>query len=386
LNVLAAFSLATAEMLWEWGSVGVLSAVRVTSMPALDSWAVAGTALGLAASSGVNLYLTVLIAGICVRMSWITGYPPDLAVVAHDWVLSAAAALYFVEFCADKIPWVDSVWDTVHSIIRPLGGAYLAIHTLGVGDPVTATIAGLAAGTVTLSTHGTKASTRLVANHSPEPFSNILLSLAEDVFVAGFSWVTLHHPLIALAAVALFMAAFAFVMPKVFRMLVAQGLFVIGRVRSLLVGRTHPERLNDLERSLTLLHPRLEERTLALVPVGEVLRFVVPCVSGRLHSVGRSVRGVVFGTSAGNVWFVGLRNFRTIHKQISFRGHPVEVRRRLILDEVVIRARGPEGLMVLRFDKTRAHLAEQLHEVLLAHGGVPVAGKSASRLVASVRT
>ena len=338
------------------------------AMPTLDSWTVIGTVLGLAASAGLNLYLTVLVAGLSVRLNWITDYPPELVVLSHDWVLAAAGAFYLVEFCADKIPWVDSLWDTAHTIIRPLGGAYLAIHTVGGGDPVLGALAGLAAGTVTLSTHGTKASARLLANHSPEPFSNILLSLAEDAVVLGFSWMTLHHPIISLVMVLVFMTAFAFIMPKVFRMLVAQALFVGARVRSWFVGRAHPERLHDLEKALTGLHPRLEERALALVPPGEVLRFVVPCISGRLPNVGRSVRGIVIGTNAANVWFIGFRNFRTIDKPLAFRGHRVDLRKRLILDEVLIRTNSPEGLLVLRFDKRRAHLAQQLHEALLQNG------------------
>lgn len=336
-------------------------------MEGIGSWTLAGTVLGLAASAGVNLYLTVLAVGVSIRFGWLFGYPPELAALSHDWVLGAAGALFAVEFCADKIPWVDSIWDTVHTLIRPLGGAALAVCSLGSVDPVFQVMAGLAAGSVTLSTHGTKASARVIANHSPEPFSNVLLSLAEDALVLGFSWLTVRHPILTLFLVTTFMVVFAFVAPKVLRLLLAQASFVFGRVRSWF-GVDRAELLRHHELALASIRPRLSKKVVMLLDPGERLTFAVPCFSGRMRKVGRLVRGVVIGTDSGKLWFVGARTLRTVSKVLPYHGQRVELRRRLLVDELVIHTSGPDGAVVLRFDKTRAPLAAQLVQ-RLAHLG-----------------
>ena len=342
-------------------------------MAGIDTWTLAGTVLGLAASAGVNLYLTVLLAGLSIRLGWVVGYPPELAALGHDWVLGAAGALYAVEFCADKIPWVDSIWDTAHTVIRPLGGAALAVCSLGAVDPVFQVLAGLAAGGVTLSTHGTKASTRLIANHSPEPFSNIALSLVEDVAVLGLSWLTMHHPILTLCLVVAFLVVFAFVAPKVFRTLFAQASFMVGRVRSWF-GANPAELWSQHEPALASIRPRLSKHVVGLLGPGERLAFAVPCFSGRMRKVGRLVRGVVIGTDAGRLWFVGGRTLRVVTKELPIYGHRVELRRRLLLDELVIHTTSADGIMVLRFDKTRSQLVMQLTHRLAQLGAAHVAG------------
>lgn len=146
-----------------------------------------GVALGLATLAGVNLYLTVLVAGLAVRFHWIdlAGSYEQLAVLGNPWVIGVAAALFVIEFFADKIPMVDSAWDSMHTLIRPAGGAALALTALGELDPVMLTIAALLAGTASLSTHGAKAGTRAVVNLSPEPVSNTVASVTEDGLVLG---------------------------------------------------------------------------------------------------------------------------------------------------------------------------------------------------------
>jgi len=146
-----------------------------------------GVALGLATLAGVNLYLTVLVAGLAVRFHWIelSGSYEQLAVLGNPWVIGLAAVLFTIEFFADKIPMVDSAWDSLHTLIRPAGGILLALTALGGMDPVVLTIAALLAGTASLSTHGAKAGTRAVVNLSPEPVSNTIASVTEDGFVLG---------------------------------------------------------------------------------------------------------------------------------------------------------------------------------------------------------
>lgn len=188
-------------------------------MAALDSWPLVGTVLGLAASAGVNLYLTTLIVGAAIRLGWVSNLPPDLALLGENWALAISGVFFLLEFCADKVPWVDSLWDAVHTAIRPVGGALLALGAVGTLPPAVQLMAALLAGGVALSTHTTKASTRVLVNHSPEPVSNVALSLGEDAAVFTFSWLTLLFPLVAFALVVLFLVLFAWFAPKAFRLL-----------------------------------------------------------------------------------------------------------------------------------------------------------------------
>jgi hypothetical protein len=165
-----------------------------------------GRTLGFALTSGVNLYATVAILGLAARYDWVA-LPPQFEVFANDWVIGGALALYAVEFVADKIPWVDTIWDTIHTFVRPVGGALVAVATLGETSPAVEVIVGLIGGTVAAGSHLTKASTRAAANTSPEPFSNWGLSLLEDGFVIGLGLLALAFPLAALAITLLILLA-----------------------------------------------------------------------------------------------------------------------------------------------------------------------------------
>jgi hypothetical protein len=160
-----------------------------------------GRTLGFSLAAGVNLYATVALLGLAARLGWVD-LPPQYQAFNNDWIIGAALLLYVVEFFADKIPWVDSLWDGMHTLIRPIGGALIAVSTLGEVSPTLEAVAALAGGTLAAGSHFTKASTRVAANASPEPFSNWALSLAEDVFVIGLGLVALQYPLIALGVVA----------------------------------------------------------------------------------------------------------------------------------------------------------------------------------------
>lgn len=152
-------------------------------------------------ASGVNLYATVAVAGLCSRYG-LVDLPEQFRGFDHPAVIGAALAMYLVEFVADKIPWLDTAWDAVHTVVRPVGGAFVAIAALGDATPAAQGIAALLGGSVALTTHLTKAGTRAVANTSPEPFTNWGLSLAEDVFVIGLTWFAVEHPYIAAAVAA----------------------------------------------------------------------------------------------------------------------------------------------------------------------------------------
>jgi Domain of unknown function (DUF4126) len=155
-----------------------------------------GRTLGFSFAAGINLYATVAILGLASRYGWVS-LPEQYRIFDNDVVIGAAIVLYVVEFFADKIPWIDSLWDGLHTIIRPVGGALIAVGTLGEASPAVEGLVALMGGTLAAGTHFTKAGTRAVANTSPEPFSNWILSIAEDIFVISLGFVTLKYPLFA---------------------------------------------------------------------------------------------------------------------------------------------------------------------------------------------
>jgi hypothetical protein len=155
-----------------------------------------GRTLGFSFAAGINLYATVAILGLASRYGWVA-LPEQYRVFDNDFIIAAAVVLYVVEFAADKIPWVDSLWDGLHTLIRPVGGAVIAISTFGEASPAVETLVGLLGGTLAAGTHFTKAGTRAVANTSPEPFSNWILSISEDVFVLSLGFIALKYPVVA---------------------------------------------------------------------------------------------------------------------------------------------------------------------------------------------
>jgi Domain of unknown function (DUF4126) len=162
----------------------------------VDAIAALGRTIPFAFASGINLYATVAVLGLCSRYDFIA-LPEQFRAFEHPLIIAAALLLYGIEFVADKVPWVDSLWDAVHTVIRPIGGAFVAVTTLGEASGAAETVAAIVGGSVAMTTHLTKAGTRAAANASPEPFSNWLLSLAEDLFVVGLSFVAMQHPYVA---------------------------------------------------------------------------------------------------------------------------------------------------------------------------------------------
>jgi Domain of unknown function (DUF4126) len=163
----------------------------------MDTLVFLGRTLGFSVAAGVNLYATLALIGLASRFGWVT-LPPECAIFNNNWVIGLALVLYAVEFVADKVPWVDTLWDTIHTFIRPLGGAAVAVAALGDASPGMTALVALLGGTVAAGAHATKAGTRVVVNTSPEPFSNWILSLAEDGFVVALGLLALKYPLAAL--------------------------------------------------------------------------------------------------------------------------------------------------------------------------------------------
>ena len=166
----------------------------------MDVLTTLGRTLGFSFAAGINLYATVAILGLAARYGWVA-LPPQFQIFNHDIVIGAAIVMYVIEFAADKIPWIDSMWDAAHSVIRPLGGAVIAVSTLGDASPAVEGLVALLGGTLAAGSHFTKAGTRAAANTSPEPFSNWILSLSEDVFVIGLGVLALKYPAAAAVVV-----------------------------------------------------------------------------------------------------------------------------------------------------------------------------------------
>jgi len=176
------------------------------------------TVLGFA--SGIRLYAVLLIAGLVGYAGWVE-LPGGLALLQHPWVLAASGAMFAVEFVADKIPGVDTVWDAIQTFVRIPAGAALAAGVFGGMDSAAwTTAAAIFGGSLAATSHFTKAGTRAAANTSPEPFSNIGLSVAEDLGVAGLMWLVLSYPFVALGIVIVLLLLAAWLLPKLVRFIV----------------------------------------------------------------------------------------------------------------------------------------------------------------------
>lgn len=186
----------------------------------MDVLVTLGRTLGFSLAAGVNLYATVALVGLAARYEWVA-LPEQFAVFNNPWVIGTAAVLYVAEFFADKIPWFDTLWDSVHTFIRPVGGALIAVAALGEASPTVESLVALLGGTVAAGSHVAKAGTRVVANSSPEPFSNWILSFLGDGFVLALALITLKYPLLALGVSLAIIVAMILVTRWIWRRLTA---------------------------------------------------------------------------------------------------------------------------------------------------------------------
>ena len=181
--------------------------------------------LGVAASvsllSGWRLYLCVFATGIAMRIGWIAlpEHLHQLDVLANPWVIGVAGIAALAEFLADKVMWIDSAWDAMHTLVRPIGGALLALAIVDPNEPAWQVIAVILGGGASLLTHSAKAGTRAVVNASPEPVSNVLVSTTEDVATGGLLLLALANPIVAIGVAALLLAGAIAALVMVRRML-----------------------------------------------------------------------------------------------------------------------------------------------------------------------
>ncbi len=167
-------------------------------------------------ASGIRLYLVLFAVGLAGYMQWVD-MPSGLQLLAHPWVLGASGSMMAIEFLADKVPAIDSLWDTAHTLIRIPAGAALAAAVLGGDSALWVTIAAILGGSLAATSHFTKAGSRALINTSPEPVSNIAASGAEDVLAGGLLLLVLAYPWVAAAIVLLLVLVAAWLLPKLYR-------------------------------------------------------------------------------------------------------------------------------------------------------------------------
>jgi hypothetical protein len=188
-------------------------------MDSFDTAQLIAIASVLGFASGIRLYLVLFVVGLAGHLQWVP-LPSGLQVLAHPWVMGASGVMMAAEFLADKVPALDSLWDTVHTVIRIPAGATLAAALFGGDSALWATIAAILGGSLAATSHFTKAGSRALVNTSPEPFSNIAVSSAEDVLAGGLLFLVLAYPWAAAAVVLVLVLLSLWLLPKLFRFIV----------------------------------------------------------------------------------------------------------------------------------------------------------------------
>ncbi|HWY39766.1 MAG TPA: DUF4126 domain-containing protein [Chthoniobacterales bacterium] len=324
-------------------------------------------ALGLAALAGINLYLTVFATGLAIHFHWITLAPAyqSLEILGNPWIIAVAGILYFLEFFADKIPWVDSIWDAVHTVIRPIGGAFLAIQVLGHPDPAFAVIVGLLAGGTSLASHTAKAATRLAANTSPEPFSNIALSFGEDVAVVGGLALIYHNPIVALSIFAVAMAAFLYFAPKIIRGMKAKIWLVWKKLNG-------PADFGAPAKLPITLPANLTEIFSKQDILGGTTAWAVPCISGRTGKIPANLFGalVAMNEEPHKLLFIARKGRRPFTRAIDLEGATVAREPKFLSENLIIAPdSGKGGRYLFLFPRSSADEVEQIVEELRDRSG-----------------
>jgi hypothetical protein len=321
-----------------------------------------GVALGLACLAGINLYLTVFATGLAIHFHWITLSPAyqSLEVLGDPVIITVAGVFYFLEFLADKIPWIDSAWDAVHTVIRPIGGALLAIQVLGHPSPALTVIVALLAGGTSLVTHTAKAATRLASNTSPEPFSNIALSFSEDFAVLGGLALLHFNPALALSIFAVAIVAFLYFAPKILRAMKAKIWLALNKLNG-------PANLNMPVKLPLMLPARLAPIFSRQNVLGETIAWAAPCLSGRGRRIPPNLFGALVATNEepNKILFVARKNGRPFAQTIELGGSMVAHEPKFLSENLIIfpaAGKGPKYLFV--FPRPRAAVVEQIVEYL----------------------
>ncbi|MBP6603325.1 MAG: DUF4126 domain-containing protein [Verrucomicrobiales bacterium] len=333
-------------------------------MHTLETLAVA---LGFATLAGLNLYLVVLVTGLAINQGWIdlTSTYPDLMVLGDPLVVTAAGIFFCLEFFSDKIPWVDSLWDSVHTLIRPVGGGLLALHTLGTTDPGFEIVIALLAGGTTLVAHSFKAGTRLAINASPEPVSNILASVTEDVAVLGGLAIMSVNPILAAALCLVFLGTSLYLTPKLFRRSKA-FFWLVGSKIIALVSRPDAEKLlyagltssENQKLGAILGGSKADPEWSAKILVGQCKKFpgFTAMTFGRL---------IAEASSPGSLHFVGRKWMRYYHSELTLEGLEITQEPRFFSEDIVLYDLAGTRKLVLRLPSGHHAMANRIVESLI---------------------
>ena len=333
-------------------------------------------ALGLASLAGINLYLTVFLTGLAIHEQWIvlgTQYQ-GLEVLGHPAVIVVAGLLYFIQFFADKVPWVDSLWDTIHTVIRPIGGAMLALRALGHMDPIVEVIACLLAGGAALTTHSVKAGTRIIANTSPEPFSNVALSVTEDVTVVGGLVLLYNYPVAALCVLLVFFAGAFYFIPKVLRVLTTRLWLVWRKLNAPAAGKTS----GDLSAMLPPDHDAIFTR---MNLTGEKVEWAARCISMAARRIPANHTGYLVATreEPHKLYFVAKGGWKwgKVAEMLDLEGCEVSQESKFLTENLVILQPDKKHKYTFMFDRTKIALAKNIAASLqrrLAPAAKPMPG------------
>lgn len=334
----------------------------------MDVLQMMGVALGLASLAGINLYLTVFVTGLAVRMHWVA-LPPqlhELGILGDPIIIGVAGFLYLIEFVADKIPWVDTAWDSVHTFIRPVGAAALAVAALGNAHPVFEIVAALLAGGMALATHVAKAGTRLVANGSPEPISNIGLSLVEDGVVLGGLAVIAWNPVVALLAAVLATGVIVTLLPKLWRGIRA-NLWLAWRKLN-----APPEA--DMESEPGCRIPAACETLLRRAHANQApIRWAIPCLSGSGPRLLPNVKGhlVCLEDEPDHLFFAARRWGSGTLLDMDIAGAAIDHRAGFLCDQLEIVHRDGDPRHSFVFDRGLTKAAARVAELLKEQKLIP---------------
>lgn len=322
-----------------------------------------GVALGLATLAGVNLYLTVLITGLAVRFDLLhlAEQYQQFEVLAHPVVLIVAGVLFCLEFFADKVPWLDSLWDSVHTFIRPMGGVLLGLTALGEMPTYVKVAAALIAGGAALTTHAAKAGTRLLANHSPEPVTNVALSVTEDVAVAGGTALTLLQPVIALVVFSTILIVIWMLFPRIWRGIRTTSWLMWNKLKMPGARQTFADPVE--------LKPVVSEelgyllRTQAAVENDADVLATVRCLSGKsrgLRGLSPNLDGVlVLTTQKDKIFFAASKGLGVRVFRLPLAGATVLTESKFLSENLLLEMSGARA--VFRFPRGQGGIVETLY-------------------------
>jgi hypothetical protein len=321
----------------------------------MDALIKLSSVVGLSLTSGINLYATVAIVGLVTKFDMIKGLPPEFEAFDNGLLIVVATGLYLCEFAADKIPGFDSLWDSVHTLIRPFGAALVSLTVVGDAAPSVEVLAALLGTSLALATHTAKAGTRLVINTSPEPFSNVAVSVAEDVGVAAMALLVMAHPYIALAVSVVVLVLLVRFGPGLWR-----GALLLLKAIPIKLAAAF-SRGEDAPLKEYLPDP-LEETVDEEMSKEEEIQAVQKCFARKVRGCGRNKKGYLILTDR-RLLFAFRTLFRTRITQWKYADlEKNKLNKRFLVDMLGVKSEGKFSQFI--FLKNKSRTAERLSEIL----------------------